>query len=212
MNFAADRDLLALEPGVFHDAPFAAQQRLHVTDATVAGVTLTSTAADFVGAQVDAGSVILVAGTPHEVVGRADANTLTVSLPRASTDQTPIPGRQGANLETYARTFEPQTTLVHESLLRLLGVDRDDPDHPLDETAILSHAAMVRLEALGTLERVYASAIALTGDHGTLLLKANSYRARFDDARQRANVLIDLDGDGRADERRTLNTVRLQRV
>ena len=204
MTFTTDRDLLALEPAVFRDVPFVSQQRLHVTDATLAGVTLTSAAADFAAAQVNTGSVVLVNGTPLEVLARSDAHTLTVSLPRTSLGDDATPPGDGTGLDLVARTFAPQAALVHDALLALLGVD--------DDGAIVSLSVMARLEALGTLERVFASALAITGDQVALAQKAADYRHRFGAACRAAVVLLDLDRDGVADTRRRLGVVALTRV
>ena len=73
MNFSTDRDLLALEPNVFNDVPLTSQRRLSVTDAAITGTTLASASADFVAAQVETGSVVLVNNNPLEVLARVDA-------------------------------------------------------------------------------------------------------------------------------------------
>src|SRR5690606_15342474 len=108
MTFSTDRDLLLFEPLVFHDVPIAAQQRLRVDDGVLTGTTLTSATADFAAAQVDAGSVVLIAGVAHEVIQRIDPNTLEVSLPRQSLGSPAIAGVDGADLAAIARTFAPQ--------------------------------------------------------------------------------------------------------
>lgn len=212
MNFSTDRDLLAIEPAVFEDVPFAAQKRLRVADASVSGTTLTSAGADFVTAQVDAGSVVLIAGLAFEVLSRTDANTLVISLPRTHITDPGIPGGDGIGLELIARTFAPQAELVHDSLLRLVGIDPEDADAALTESSILSVALMARIEALGTLERVYAGAASLLGDNDTLLMKAGEYRGRFRRACAGAVVSLDTDGDGLADRRLPLGTTRFTRA
>lgn len=212
MNFSTDRDLLAIEPAVFEDVPFAAQKRLQVADASISGTTVTSASADFVSAQVDAGSVVLIAGLAFEVVSRTDANTIEVSLPRTHKTDPGIPGGDGAGLELIARTFAPQAELVHDSLLRLIGIDPEDADAELTESAVLSVALMARIEALGTLELVYAGAASLLGDNDTLLMKAGEYRRRFRQACAGAVVSLDTDGDGLADQRLPLGTTRFTRV
>ena len=83
MNFSTDRDLLALEPTLFHDVPWVGQQRIVADDATVLGTTLSSAGADFAAAQVEAGGVVLIDRVAHEVLARVDDHTLHVSLLRA---------------------------------------------------------------------------------------------------------------------------------
>lgn len=205
MNFSTDRDLIISEPTVFDDLPLLAQQPVNVTDAAVAGTTLTSAAADFVAAQVEPGSVVLIAGVAHEVTARADAHTLTVSLLRARLSDPPIPGTQGEGLACVARTFAPQAALVHDALVALLGVDED---------AIVSLSAMARLETLGTLERLYAGAgaLAVGGWRNTFLLKADDYRRRFGESLRHARILVDLDGDGIAERTLQPGLIPLVRV
>lgn len=212
MNFSTDRDLLALEPGVFLDVPFAAQQRVSVSDGVLTGTTLTSAEADFEAAQVESGHVVLINRLAHEVIERVDAGTLTVSLLRARATGPAIPGAEGTGLSVKVRSFAAQAALVHDELLRLLGIDPDDPEAVLDEDAVVSLSMMAQLEALGTLERVYTGAAALVGDNETVSRKAQHYRRRFREALAQATVLIDTDGDGRANERRHFGLVRLLRV
>ncbi len=212
MNFSTDRDLLLYEPTVFTDAPFVAQQRLHVTDAALSGTQLTSVDADFEAAQVEAGSVVLVGRTPYEVIQRDNAQTLTISLLRTRLNDDPIPGEDGTSLDVKARTFAPQAALIRDALLRLLGIDSSDPDDPLTEDAVVSLSVMARLEALGTLERIYSGAAALTGNNEQLRIKAHEYGRRFHLAACQSTVLVDVDGDGHADERRHLGLVRMSRV
>lgn len=212
MNFSTDRDLLALDPNVFVDVPFAAQQRLRVQDGELDGTTLTSVDADFELLGIEAGHVVLIDRIAYEVIDRLDAQMLTVSRPRARLSEALIPGDNGEELELLVRSFAPQAALVHDALLRLLGIDPDGADEGLTEDAVVSLSVMARLEALGTLERVYSGAAAIGGDNEALLTKVRHYRNRFREAAAQASVLIDVDGDGRADERRHLGLVRLTRV
>lgn len=215
MNFATDRDLLSLEPDVFTEVPLVGQQRIHVTDAQLDGTTLTSLEADFAAADIETGAVALLGRTPLEVVQRIDANTLTVSLLRSHTTDPPVPptGFDDPALTLSVRTFAPQATLVHDALLRLLGIDPDGiaPD-ALTEDAVVLLGVMSRLEALGTLERVYASAAVIENDAPLLARKAAHYRRRFDQARQTAVVMLDVNGDGLPEERRSLGVIRMTRA
>lgn len=213
MNFSTDRDLLALEPTLFHDVPWVGQQRVSLDDVYLTETTLTSVSANFTRTQTEAGAVVLIDRVAHEVVARIDANTLTVSLLRTRLADAPIPSDQGGPFPMVMRTFAPQAELVHDGLLRLLGIDTNDADpEALSEDAVVSISVMARLEALGTLERIYSGAAALTGDNQMLIYKAGEYRRRFRHATTQASVLLDTNGDGHADERRRLGMIRLQRV
>jgi len=212
MNFSTDRDLLVYEPTLFTDAPFVAQQRVNVSDGALTGTQLSSVDADFAAAQVEAGHVVMIGKTPYEVIDRIDASTLTVSLLRTRLNDDPIPGADGTNLSVKVRTFAPQAAIMHDTLLRLLGIDPDAPDATLTEDSVVSLSVMARLEALGTLERIYSSAAAISGDNEPLRTRAHEYGRRFHIAAAQSTVLIDVDNDGHADERRHLGLVRLTRV
>lgn len=212
MNFSTDRDLLAMEPSLFTDVPLMGQQRLSVTDGVITGTTLTSATADFQAAQVEAGSVLLVNQIALEVLQRSSAQSITVSLLRASLGDLPIPPAAGTSLTVTARTFSPQAAIVHDTLLRLTGIEPEDALSPVSEESIVSLSVMARLESLGVLEMVYSAAAAIVGENKNLLEKAEHYRQAFTQALRRATVLIDADGDGFADVRRSLSVLTLQRV
>lgn len=216
MNFSTDRDLLALEPNVFVDVPFLAQQRLRVRDGEIQGTTLSSATADFEAAGVDAGSVVVVMrggrGLPLEVLGRVDRQILTVSLPRARLSDGPIPPEGGNGLEVVVRSFAPQAALVHDVILRMLGIEPDDPLGLVGEESIVTLSVVAHLEALGTLERVYSAAAAIVGENQELWRKAELYRERFAQACRRATVLLDADGDGVGDKRICPGVANLVRV
>jgi len=97
-------------------------------------------------------------------------------------------------------------------LLRMLGFEPDDPHAETTEQAIISMGVMARLEALGTLQRIFSSAVAVVGENEALQQKALTYQREFSHALTRATVLLDRDGDGRVDERRGLSSTRLVRV
>jgi hypothetical protein len=212
MNFSSDRDLLAYEPTLFHDLPWAGQQRLRVTDGSTTGTTLSSQNADFEAADVGIGSVVLIEDLACEVLSRGSQTQLTVSLLRRNLNDAAIPPGDGSDQTVVARTFAPQAALVHDQLLHMLGFEPDNAQARVTEQAIVSMSVMARLEALGTLERVFSGAVALVGDNKALEQKAAAYHERFTRALRRATVLLDVDGDGRVDARRGLSTARLVRV
>ncbi len=213
MNFSTDRDLLALEPSLFDEALFAGRKRLEVSDGAITGVTLTSATADFESARIDAGDVILVADAPCEVIARNSATSLTISQLRDNVGDDPIPPGNGSSLAVVHRTFAPQASLVHDELLRLLGIDAEGHGDPAED-AIVSMSVMRDLEALLTLARLYEAAITVSGEASFDLLrtKAAGYRARFREAARSSVIHLDLDGDGHADAVRDLRSIGLVRV
>jgi hypothetical protein len=203
--FSTDADLLALEPGLFADLPLAGQRKLAVTDAALDGATITSASGGF--AAVLPGDVALLQGVPHPVGSVAGDTELTLARTPSG-----LASFQGLKLEV--RTFQPQAALLHDELLRAVGIDADDPAG-LGESAIVSVGLMRRLEALGTAARAYAAAVAPVArpdDLDSIRRKAADYHQRFARALIEARVLIDLDGDGRADVWRSPGVARLVRA
>ena len=145
-----------------------------MTDGVVSATTLTSASADFEDAQIDAGDVVMIAGTACEVMARVDANTLTVSLPRTDPADAALPPGDGSTLDISARTFGVQAMRVHDALVRKLGIDPDDVDAEFTEDAIVSLSLMTELETLGVLAQVYRGAVAVAGDNVVLREKAAS--------------------------------------
>lgn len=212
MNFSTDRDLLVLEPHVFRDALVVGQQRLSVADGVVSGTTLSSASADFVSAQVDTGGVVLVSGVALEVVARVGVTDLTVSLLRADVNDPAIAPAGGSGLPVVVRTFAQQAAAVRGVLLGLVGIDEEDTQSTLTAGSIVSRGVMARLEALGTLEQVYAGAVSVVGENAETRQKMREYGRRFNAACRSATVLLDVDGDGVAEVRRSLGSFRISRV
>ena len=213
MNFSTDRDLLALEPTLFNDVVFPSQTRLEVSDGVVSGTTLTSAAANFANAQIDAGDVVLIATVPCEVIARVNATTLTVSRLRTQLSDAAIPPATGTSLAVIHRTFEPQARAAHDELLRSLGIDPQG-ESAMTEDAIVSLSLMRDLELLATLIRIYEAG-AVQADE----TNRESFRAKVIDHRQalraacrRGVIALDLDGDGVADSVRDLSVIEMVRV
>jgi len=214
MTFAHDRDLIATEPNLLRDLPMLSQQRLYVNDAAVSGVTLTSNAADFLAAQLDTGSVVLLDGVPLEVMEAVDAGTLVVSMLRSQSESLAIPPGDRIDGGLVVRTFGPQIERVHRALLERLGISTPTEQRETTWTVdmISSTDRMVELETLGTLAHVYTMAQAMTGDGRALRERAAHYQQAYDRLRERTSIRIDPGGDGRADITVPLGRVRLARV
>lgn len=205
--FSRDADLLVYEPGVFVDLPLGPQRRLRVEDAVVSGATVSSATGGF-GA-LSAGDVVVLGDGPgqwraYAVEQVEDDGELTLATAALGFDEAePVVLEQ--------RTFEPQAALVHEELLRAVGIDVDDEAAGLGAEAVISVTVMRRLEALATLSRAYAAGVGVSGEQAGIEAKAATYRRAFAKALRGARVLIDTDGDGRADVWRTPGVARLVR-
>jgi len=206
--FVLDADLLAYEPNVFVELPFAAQRLLRVTDAALSGATLTSATGGF--AALAPGGVVVLSTSAGDAVTGAIASVTddnTVVLTRA-----PVGFEAGAAVVVEARTLGPQVALVHAEVMRSIGLDGDDAAVTLDESAVVSVGLMRKIEALGALSRAYAGAVAIVGDQALIEAKAERYRRMFGAALSEAQVLIDTDGDGEADACRLPGVGRMVRA
>lgn len=211
--FAQDRDLLVLEPALLRDAGWAGQRTLSV-NATLAGTTLTLASGSFADAGVEAGSIALFDGLAVEFTAVAGPTTATVSLLRARRESNPVPPPAASNRPLRVYSFAPQRELVHRAVLTMIGVDPDGVggQGSLTEAAVTNPGDLVRLEALGTLEVIYAGADPAAGAPVAHQHRATMYRQRFHEERARVCAFIDLDADGIPDCRRSLSVFSLTRA
>jgi len=207
--FARDRDLLVLEPALLRDVSWNGQ-RLVSTTGVLNGTTLALSGGSWIDAGVGEGFVVLIGGVAHEIVGVEDDLLATVSLIRADEASEPVVEGVGGSPVVEVYTFGPQIALVHRQVLAMIGIDPDDPDG-LGEDAVVNPGSLRRLEALGALHLIYASASAPGRAGEGFAARASSYKERFAGERARVSVLIDLDGDGVAETRRHPNAFVLTR-
>lgn len=208
MAYSRDRDLLALEPRVFDEAAAAGQERLRLTDGVVAGTVLSSASGDFELAGVGAGSVVLIAGVAHEVLGRSSAHAVNVSLLRGDEDEQAIAGVQGTTLEVICRTFAPQAEAARRELEEMLELERLATE-PATRATVVNLQAVRDLEVLGALRLIYRQALEANGQSTGVLEKARHYEHEFERACRRTEVTLDLDGDGVADRVVSVGAPRL---
>lgn len=203
---ATDRDLLVIEPLLFRDVGFAATTLVRGTGSIASGV-LTISGGNLPSLGVAPGHVAVVDGVPLEVLGLSGAGA-TVSLLRLSAGAAPItPGNQ-SNKPASVASFGPHIRLVHEGLLRDLGLDAPTAGATggPGESAITNPESLTLAGALGTLFMVWAAVDSQRGRERT-----EHYRRRFNDERSRVRVLVDLDGDGLPDCARTFNQCQVNR-
>ena len=206
--FAQDRDLLAIEPNLFRDVSFLAQTILQTTGTLSAG-TLTLDDALPTGAAA-VGQVIVVNRAPLEIIGVTDATTLVVSLTRPDVSGPQLVPADRTGAPVLLATFSPQLGLVHDQLLRMLGIEPGATLAPgvITEADITNPRDLVLLECLGALHLIYTAASAPLPDDSPQAQRARMYQERFAKERWRARAKIDLDGDERPDAERTFNVIR----
>lgn len=213
MLLITDRDLLFIEPTLYLDATQAGTRLLSVSDAVIAGTTLTSATVDFEAADIDEGHVVQVFSDNKavEVVERIDAGTLHISLPRVTTSDSRIPPGDGTALAINVITFGRLIAQAQEWALAGLGLDPQHPTQPLDESAIVNPLPVRRLIALRTIMLAFEQAAALDPENASLAARALLYARRAAAAARQVSALIDLDGDGLHEATRRIDTITFVR-
>lgn len=195
--FAADRDLLILEPMLFHDVRWPSQRvlrgRCTVEQNSLA---LDSTDVAFEAAQVDAGSVITVGDTPLEVVRRLEAKKLVVSRVRPM-GAPPIPVA-GFIADCVVTTFAVQLDQAHRTMRRMAGLGASDV------VTILNAEDARTANALGALMLIFIAASNGAGADHPYSQRAVMYQKRFEAECERLTLVLDTNNDGIADTSRRL--------
>lgn len=218
--FTSDRDLLILEPNLFRDCGFTGQRLVHGTGNIAAGVlTLTAQDNDFAAAAITTGHIAVVDGTPYEVLERLTPTTASLSRLRAATDDAALPPSPATGKPVDITTFAPQRSQSHRIILRMLGIEPDDPPIPgrITEANITNPAALRLAESLHALSAIFHAAATsfpggVSGPAFSIWQRAQMYRDRFEAERQSAATRIDTDNDGLPDATRRLNVVQLIRA
>lgn len=211
--FATDRDLLQHEPRLFNDVRWAGQTLLEAGGTLTAdGLSVAAPGLDPGARGIAEGCVALLDGLAVEVTDAKSPGALGVSLLRARRGDAAIGVSGGPRaVGVVVATFRPQIALVHDRILRALGLATPEEAGSLGAEAVTNPGALVRVAALGALHAIYASASALVESGSPIWAKAQMYRERFIEERRRVRVDIDLDGDGRPDATRTISAMRFVR-
>jgi len=211
--FTKDRDLLVLEPRLFIEISWSAQKLVDAASGASinsAGDTLTLAGVDFGAQGIGAGSVVLIGASPPlalEVIDRTSATMLAVSKLRPSAMGALIPAPVLTDQKLVIHTFRPQIELVHQQVLRSMGIEPGSDE----ESRIVNPRDFVLAEALGALHVIYSSASALLGSEAGMWMRARMYRERFIEERSRLVARLDLDQDGVAEVERRPNVLQLAR-
>jgi len=219
MTFCNDADLLYWEPEVARDAAFASQT-LATGTGDVAAAAFTRTAgASFLTQAVEPGLILVLSGTAsgcYVITDVPDASHLTISVlhddlfPETGAPPSPVGRDANATGATYAiRTFYAQRKVVSDLLTQSVGIV---PGTTAAATSvILNPEALKRACVLGTLQMIYSAVAAAASDAAKFNVRADLYERLYRRALQRAQVDLDLNGDGRPDCRRSPGLVRMVR-
>ncbi len=214
-NECKDRDLLAIEPEIFTGGGFDSQQMSAGTDGAISAATFTSASADFTSAKITAGMVLCVySAVPaearsYEIISVDSSTSLTVSILRADREADAVAPPAGSDLKYYINTFGPQVCAARDDLLeRLRRISETDGIDPAD---FVDSARLRRAVAFAALAGIFtARSSGAVGDDANWI-KAEFYRREHAAAVGTLRLARDLDGDGLADQTRSLSNVTLRR-
>lgn len=215
---ATDRDILFLEPHIFRDTIWLSQRLCRGT-VSINENTLDASVLDveFDVAGVGKGHVITVAGVPYEVADVPDSTQLTISRLRFDDDDPGARPSPVTNAEAYVMTFRPQLSLVERQIYLMAGLDPDNAPDPVigprqpTPSQITNPVSLRHLNVLGALHLIFTAASFSSLPDSTTARRAAMYRSAFNEERARVRIELDMDGDGKPDAVRRLNTFNFGR-
>jgi hypothetical protein len=213
--FCTDVDLLHWEPNIFRDAAVSAQlllsgkADLQATELTCAWK---SNGCDTLPKSINVDDVVVLAGEisgSFPIVAVSGAR-LTISVlydgifPERKDGSTgPIVIGTTKDVACSIRTFTAQRQCISNLMLAAAGVA---------DGLIVNAQALRRPCALGTLQMIYNALAAASGQPEPLRLRAELYERLYRRALSRCRLELDTNGDGKADEVRTLNVLELASI
>ena len=213
--FTSDRNLLTLEPSLFRDCSWLAQQYGRGEARLESGHAIFE-AGSINRAATTPGMVLVVGRAPLEIVQVIDETNVVVSLLRPSIDADPIPPADRAATLTICTTFTPQIALMHAQILAMLGLAPSGtpptlPDQ-LTEDHITNPQDLALLESLGALHLIFAGLASAHGPDSIAWQKADMYAKRTARERFRAQAKLDTNNDGQPDAARRCAVMHLVRA
>ena len=215
-SFCQDRDILGIEPVVYLGGGVGGQQLSIGTDGVLSGTTFTSAGSDFVASGVAGGMVLCTyttipgEGSAWEVLSVDSGTALTVSVLRADAADNAIAPPGGTGLSFYVRSFSARISDVSRTLGEKL--------RQLSDVAGIARADFTDSEQLrittsyGVLAGIFLARADNARPHDANWIKAEFYRAEFRRAQNQLRLAVDTDGDGTAEQTRTLGNVSLKRI
>jgi hypothetical protein len=214
-NECKDRDLLAIEPRIFTEGGFESQRLYVGDDGAISSTTFTSAQADFESTNILPGMVLCTYSTVpaegrcYEIISVDSSTTMTVSNLRESESDPPIAPSTLTSQRYFIDTFAPQIAMVEASLnekLRRYGEANGISPEEFADSSQLRKAV-----AFGVLSAVFTARASGAPDNDANWSKAEFYRQRHISAVGVLRMARDIDGDGYAEQTRTLSNVALRR-
>lgn len=215
--FCSDRDILAIEPLAYLAGGFDTAQTLRTgSDGVLASTTFTSATGNFLTAGIAPGMVlttsanVLPEGSAVEILAVNSATELSVSVLRTSTDDDPVAPTAGTALHYALRTYAARIALVSNEIAETLRRLRET--NPIDPTAFAPNDQLRKAAASGVLAGIYLARAQNARPHDANWIKAEYYRLEYRRLLTTLRLAVDADGDGTAEQTRSLGNVQLKRV
>jgi len=205
ISFSSDADILKFEPVLFGELHFSWQVLTSGEGGSLAGTTFTKSGEDFVSAGVAAGGVIHLRGAEgsldgaYEIVSVDSATELTVSVLRADKESDAIAPPSGTDIAYRISTFGPQANEAFFQLTQYFGIKPGDADSDYDADDILEPEALRDVSVFLVIASVYATLAGRAGLEAGFWKKSLYYQQRYEKARERTRVSIDMGSDGISD-------------
>jgi len=204
VTFSNDADILKYEPILFGELHLPWQVLAAGTGASLSGTTLTASGADFIAAQVQAGSVVYLQSADgsldgaYEIISVDSATQLSISVLRASSTDTAVPPPAATDISYRISTFGPQAAEVGFQLTEYFGIRPGNPASDIDADDILDTTVLRLASVFAVISGVYAMLAGKTKDQN-YWNKSLYYQKLSAKARGRCRLSIDIGADGIAD-------------
>jgi len=204
VTFSNDVEILKYEPILFGELHLPWQVLATGTGAILTGTTFTTSAADFIAAQVQAGGVVYLQTADgsldgaYEIVSVDSATKLNISVIRADSTETAVPPPAATNISYRISTFGPQAAEVGFQLTEYFGIRPGNPASDIDADDILDTSVLRMASVFAVISCVYAMLASKTRDQN-YWSKSLYYQKLFAKARGRCRLSIDVGTDGIAD-------------
>jgi hypothetical protein len=216
-NFSTDADLVKWEPALLREIVLDHQCLANGSGAATQGLSVTAQGADFVTRCVRPGHVIHLRNDEEAVDGyyevisvEGETELLASLIGTTGEDRVPLPA--ATDLEFSIHTFDPQHEEARFALLARFGLESEARDPVADlEKWIAQRRVLRRASVALVLATLYRGQSADGPEASGLARKSEHYARLYEDEVSKARVALDRDGDGRADDVRTLSSHRLRR-
>lgn len=214
-TYCQDRDLLSIEPTIFLAGGLPAARLISGSGAQLAGTAFTCSG-DLLAAGLEGGMVLCVynsapaEGAAYEVVSVDSSTEMTVSVLRADVEAAAVAPPAQSNVSFIVQTYSAQIANVSARLGEKL---REISQTAGVAAADFADSAQLRLAAAyGALADIFVARAENAERYDANWIKAEHYRSLHRQILTRTRLAVDIDGDGYAEQTRSLGNTTLRRI